>query len=57
MASTPYPLPRSPRRSATMTGTGAATYGPFGEGWGVFDLADVAEPQRLTQLDSDTAHA
>ena len=41
MAATPYPLPRSARQTPAFIGTGAATYGPFGEGWGIFDIEDV----------------
>lgn len=42
MATTPYPLPRSVRRTAIMAGDGRpGGYGPFGDGWGIFDTADV----------------
>lgn len=42
MATTPYPLPRSARRTPELAGNGGASYGPFGSGWGIFDTADVA---------------
>lgn len=42
MVATPYPLPRSLRRSDVMAGDGGTAYGPFGDGWGIFDTADVA---------------
>jgi hypothetical protein len=41
MASTPYPLPKSTRQTAVLAGDGRTTYGPFGEGWGIFDTSDV----------------
>jgi hypothetical protein len=41
MAATPYPLPKSTRQTATLLGTGVDTYGPFGTGWGIFEIADV----------------
>lgn len=41
MATTPYPLPESTRQSAVQLGDGSTTYGPFGDGWGIFDLDDV----------------
>jgi hypothetical protein len=41
MATTPYPLPRSARRTAVLAGNGGASYGPFGDGWGIFDVEDV----------------
>lgn len=41
MADTPYPLPKSIRQTDWLVGTGATTYGPFGEQWGIFDNADV----------------
>lgn len=42
MVATAYPLPRSARRSDILAGNGTAEYGPFGDGWGIFDIADVA---------------
>jgi hypothetical protein len=41
MADTPYPLPKSIRQTDWLIGTGATTYGPFGENWGIFDNDDV----------------
>ncbi|HRX37763.1 MAG TPA: hypothetical protein P5337_15330, partial [Aestuariivirga sp.] len=41
MAATPYPIPRSARQTAVLTGNGGTTYGPYGSGWGVFDVEDV----------------
>jgi hypothetical protein len=41
MADTPYPLPKSKRQTDWLIGTGATTYGPFGDGWGIFDNSDV----------------
>jgi hypothetical protein len=41
MADTPYPLPRSIRQTEVLLGTGATRYGPFGTGWGIFDIEDV----------------
>lgn len=39
MAQTPYPYPKETRETAVLSGTGAATYGPFG--FRIFDTADV----------------
>lgn len=41
MVTTPYPLPRSARRTDVMLGNGGTDYGPFGAGWGIFDVNDV----------------
>lgn len=41
MVDTPYPLPASNRQTGVLVATGAEVYGPFGDGWGIFDLADV----------------
>ena len=43
MGATPYPLPSSTRQTAGLLcdGRNPATYGPFGDGWGIFDIADV----------------
>jgi len=41
LATTPYPLPESVRQSAVLLGDGSTTYGPFGDGWGIFDIDDV----------------
>jgi Pectate lyase superfamily protein len=41
MAATPYPLPKSTRQTAALLGTGVDTYGSFGTGWGIFEIADV----------------
>jgi hypothetical protein len=54
MAVTPYPIPASPRKTPVLTGNGGTTYGPFGEGWGVFDIADV---QVMTKAQGDAAFA
>jgi lysophospholipase L1-like esterase len=41
MADTPFPLPTSLRQTDVLIGDGRTTYGPFGEGWGIFDDDDV----------------
>jgi hypothetical protein len=41
MTDTPYPIPASARTTGVLTGNGGTVYGPFGEGWGIFDIADV----------------
>ena len=41
MTETPYPLPASTRQTDWLLGNGGTTYGPFGEGWGIFDTDDV----------------
>ncbi len=41
MPATPYPLPASTRQSAILLGDGSTSYGPFGDGWGIFDEDDV----------------
>jgi len=61
MVATPYPLPRSLRRSEVIAENGGKNYGPFGDNWGVFDLADVAVWRKLngearfTQMTAFTA--
>ena len=47
MALTPYPLPRSIRQVAVFLGNGGTVYGPFGDGWGIFDIEDVVVKTRL----------
>jgi hypothetical protein len=46
LAPTPYPLPESTRQSAVLLGDGSTTYGPFGDGWGIFDVDDVVVETR-----------
>ena len=46
MGATPYPLPTSTRQTANLLGNGGVKYGPFGTGWGIFDLQDVLVEKR-----------
>jgi hypothetical protein len=51
MAPTPYPLPASIRQTAVLVATGIEVYGPFGDGWGIFDLDDVKVETRAAATD------
>lgn len=53
MADTPYPIPASARQSAVLLGDGSTVYGPFGEGWGIFDTGDVLVETRAASPGTD----
>jgi hypothetical protein len=53
MADTPFPIPASLRQTAVFLGNGSTTYGPFGDGWGIFDVADVLVETRAASPGTD----
>lgn len=53
MADTPFPIPASLRQTAVFLGNGSTSYGPFGDGWGIFDVADVLVETRAASPGTD----